>query len=51
MGIILISSELPEVIENSNRILVMYRGTIAAERNRNHDIANPPPDEERDTTW
>ena len=31
MGIILISSELPEVIENSDRILVMYRGGIAAE--------------------
>ena len=31
MGIILISSELPEVIENSDRILVMYRGSIAAE--------------------
>ena len=34
MGIVLISSELPEVIENSNRILVMYRGTIAAELDR-----------------
>ena len=31
MGVILISSDLPEVIENSNRILVMYRGNIAAE--------------------
>lgn len=34
MGIILISSELQEVIENSNRILVMYRGAIAAELDR-----------------
>jgi ABC-type sugar transport system ATPase subunit len=34
MGIILISSELPEVIENSNRVLVMYRGNIAAELHR-----------------
>ena len=38
MGIILISSELPEVIENSNRILVMYRGSIAAELH--HSEAN-----------
>ena len=31
MGVILISSELPEVIENSDRILVMYKGGIAGE--------------------
>lgn len=31
MGVILISSELPEVIENSDRILVMCKGEIAGE--------------------
>lgn len=31
LGIVLISSELPEVIENSHRILVMHKGEIAAE--------------------
>ena len=35
MGVILISSELPEVIENSDRILVMYKGAIAGELSRN----------------
>ena len=30
-GLILISSELPEVLGMSDRVLVMYRGTIAAE--------------------
>ena len=34
MGIVLISSELPEVIENSNRVLVMYRGAVVAELDR-----------------
>ncbi len=34
MGVILISSELPEVIENSDRVLVMYKGTIAGELSR-----------------
>jgi ABC-type sugar transport system ATPase subunit len=33
-GIVLISSELPEVIENSNRVLVMHRGVIVAELDR-----------------
>jgi ABC-type sugar transport system ATPase subunit len=31
MGIILVSSELPEILENSHRILVMHKGRIAAE--------------------
>jgi ABC-type sugar transport system ATPase subunit len=31
VGIVLISSELPEVLENSDRVLVMHRGTIAVE--------------------
>jgi ABC-type sugar transport system ATPase subunit len=31
VGVVLISSELPEVIENSDRILVIHRGAIAAE--------------------
>lgn len=31
MGVVLVSSELPEVIENSDRILVMCKGKIAAE--------------------
>ena len=31
LGIVLISSELPEVIENSHRVLVMHKGAIAAE--------------------
>jgi ABC-type sugar transport system ATPase subunit len=31
MGVILVSSELPEVIENSDRILVMCKGAIAGE--------------------
>ena len=34
MGVILISSELPEVIENSDRVLVMYKGAIAGELSR-----------------
>ena len=34
MGVILISSELPEILENSHRILVMYKGRIAGELNR-----------------
>jgi ABC-type sugar transport system ATPase subunit len=34
MGVILISSELPEVIENSDRILVMCKGAIAGELSR-----------------
>lgn len=36
MGVILISSELPEVIENSDRVLVMYKGTIAGELRQPH---------------
>jgi ABC-type sugar transport system ATPase subunit len=31
VGVVLISSELPEVIENSDRILVMCKGKVAAE--------------------
>ena len=31
LGIVLISSELPEVIENSHRVLVMHKGSIVAE--------------------
>ena len=31
LGIVLISSELPEVIENSQRVLVMHKGSIVAE--------------------
>ena len=38
IGIILISSELPEVLEMSDRILVMYQGRIAAEIDR-HDAS------------
>lgn len=34
LGVILISSELPEVLEMSDRILVMYRGGIAGELSR-----------------
>jgi ABC-type sugar transport system ATPase subunit len=34
MGVILISSELPEILENSHRILVMHKGRIAGELNR-----------------
>jgi ABC-type sugar transport system ATPase subunit len=34
MGVILISSELPEILENSHRILVMYKGRIAGELRR-----------------
>lgn len=34
MGVILISSELPEILENSHRILVMYKGRIAGELKR-----------------
>ena len=31
LGVILISSELPEIVENCDRVLVMHRGAIAAE--------------------
>ncbi len=31
IGVVLISSELPEVIENSHRVLVMHKGAITAE--------------------
>ncbi|MED1443627.1 sugar ABC transporter ATP-binding protein [Aeribacillus composti] len=34
MGIVLISSELPEILENCNRILVMHNGEISGELNR-----------------
>jgi ABC-type sugar transport system ATPase subunit len=34
MGVILISSELPEILENSHRILVMHKGRIAGELKR-----------------
>lgn len=34
MGIILISSELPEILENSHRILVMSKGRITGELDR-----------------
>ncbi|NRF95913.1 sugar ABC transporter ATP-binding protein [Paenibacillus frigoriresistens] len=34
MGVILISSELPEILENSDRILVMHKGEIAGELDR-----------------
>lgn len=34
MGILLISSELPEILGLSDRVLVMYRGRIAAELDR-----------------
>jgi len=34
MGIILISSELPEILENSHRILVLSKGKITAELDR-----------------
>ncbi len=34
MGIVLVSSELPEILENSHRILVMNKGRIAAELDR-----------------
>ena len=36
MAVVLISSELPEVIENSDRILVMCKGSIAAELDRSN---------------
>ena len=31
VGVLLISSELPEIVENSDRVLVMHRGAIVAE--------------------
>ncbi|HER2169500.1 TPA: sugar ABC transporter ATP-binding protein [Streptococcus pyogenes] len=31
MSVILISSELPEILENSHRVLVMYKGQISGE--------------------
>ncbi len=31
MGIIIISDEIPEVLQNSNRVLIMYRGKIIEE--------------------
>ena len=34
LGVIVISSELPEILEISDRILVMHHGEIAAELNR-----------------
>jgi ABC-type sugar transport system ATPase subunit len=34
MGVVLISSELPEILENSHRILVMNKGRIAGEMDR-----------------
>ncbi len=34
VGVVLISSELPEILEMSDRILVMHRGAIAAELSR-----------------
>lgn len=34
MGVILISSELPEILENSHRVLVMHKGQIAGELDR-----------------
>ncbi|HEY6841296.1 MAG TPA: sugar ABC transporter ATP-binding protein [Chthoniobacterales bacterium] len=34
MGVILISSELPEILENSHRVMVMYKGRIAGELKR-----------------
>ena len=34
LGVLLISSELPEIVENCDRVLVMHRGAIAAELTR-----------------
>ena len=31
LGVLLVSSELPEIVENCDRVLVMHRGAIAAE--------------------
>ena len=39
LGILLISSELPEILSLSDRILVMYRGRIAAELDRREATA------------
>ena len=36
VGVLLISSELPEIVENCDRVLVMHRGAIAAELAREH---------------
>lgn len=36
MGVIIISDDLPELLQNCDRILVMRRGAIVAERNAEH---------------
>jgi ABC-type sugar transport system ATPase subunit len=36
MGVVLISSELPEILENSHRVLVMHKGQIACELDRKY---------------